>query len=221
MKKIRRLSINVFLVMIIMFGLPISFCSKAQAYTSLTDTSAVMGDTMSFHMRYSTGVTWGTNSYAWSNTYVTVNGYTVYTYANSAGPSKLTINIDVTAENHFVEGANTVVWNNNIHAYGTDATNLPGTVPDQAESSSAIITVSLPIPTYEIPAYAIAYGTNLNILSLPDAYWSWEGIMSGVLPVGTHTKYASYSLPNYASVSNIPITITITPFKIKFDVEVY
>lgn len=75
-------------------------------------------------------------------------------------------------------------------------------------------------PTYTAPTYTIPYGTDLSALILPDSFWSWESTMSGVLPVGTYTKYASYSPPNYSSVSNIPITIAITPYKVKFEVEV-
>lgn len=56
-------------------------------------------------------------------------------------------------------------------------------------------------PAYTNPAYAITYGDDLNT-------------------IGTYTRYASYSPVYFDPVSNIPITITVVPYSVRFKVEV-
>lgn len=75
-------------------------------------------------------------------------------------------------------------------------------------------------PAYTNPAYAITYGDDLNTIDLPDKDWNWESTMNGILPVGNYTRYASYSPVYFDPVSNIPITITVVPYSVRFKVEV-
>lgn len=87
-------------------------------------------------------------------------------------------------------------------------------------STYNINVIELPTPTYSVPTYHCYWGTKLSDLTFVDSCFLWSSNTSDTLPLGTLTRYATYTKSGYKTVTNIPITIVVTAYPVHFQMTV-
>lgn len=145
-----------------------------------------------------------------SGSSVAVDGYS-YNYNQTCTISVSVSDIDAAVGTHNFSGTLYVVQGS-------------GSVYSYVDSHPYEFTINVTgtNPPYTIPSGITAtYGDTLGSIKLPTGY-SWKQSLNTVLnKAGSVTYYATYSKTGYTnSVSNIPITINIAPYQVRFKVEV-
>lgn len=111
----------------------------------------------------------------------------------------------------------TVAYANNIHA-GTAWLQITA-LEDQYGTTECTFTIEPAVPEYTLPEnLTVVYGNPLNTRSLPEGFsWAEPDLIPG--DVGQYTCLLDYTKndPNYRDVKNIPVTVTVTPKRLKAD----